>query len=398
MKCSVLSSKQLGNMNKIMLIATLLILNSCATSKVVISTKSELDKKLQGVLDYKRLTGFSVSIFTKDSVIYQKAFGYSDWELKTSYSLDTKQIIASISKTTIGVALMKGQELGLFSLDDPINNHLPFKVVNPHYPESIITIRHLAMHTSSIKYSEEMTDTRGNEFPQMSLKEFTQSYLNREGKWYDESNFHKSMPGELGDYTNVGATLAAYLIENKSGMKFSEFSEKYIFESLGMTSTSYFYGSNSDAKYYTYKSQNNFEKIEPLIDGMYPNGSQVTNIVDLTTFCQSIMNNGRYGSKSILTSNSIKEMLTVSKLRSLDEDIYRQGIFWSTMKSPLGIPREMIGHNGGDNGVYSMMYFDQKSGIGYILLSNTGLSDENHVSMVGIYKSLWNYANSKSLY
>ncbi len=381
-------------MNKIyFLLITLLIFSSCNSSKQLIPTTSDLDATLGQVLEHRRITGFAVSVFNKDSILYERAFGYSDWELKRPYSLETKQVIASVSKTSIGVALMKGQELGLFDLDDPIGKHLPFQVMNPHFPDSEITIRQLAMHTSSICYSEMMTDSLGYEYPDMEIKDFIFAHLNEKGKWYSKDNYHKTKPGKLGDYTNVGATLAAYIIEYKSGMKYSDFVSQYIFEPLEMMDSDFFDGNNSDANYYQYISRNHFKKINARKDGMYPNGSQLANIRDLTRFCQMVMNNGKYESSSILSSESVREMLAVSKLKkSMDDEIHKQGIFWSTLKNPLGIPREMIGHNGGDFGVYTMMYFDENSGIGYILLSNTGMDDENHVSFVTIYKSLWNYA------
>ncbi len=385
-------------MKKVLIALLAVLLSTCTSTKQLISTEIELEQRLAGVLDYQRLTGFSVSIFTKDSVIYQNAFGYSNLETKVPYTLDTKQIIASISKTTIAVALMKGQELGWYQLDDPINQHLPFKVVNPHFPELEITIRNLARHTSSIKYSEEMTDHRCYEYPEMGIGEFTRSYLAKEGKWYDDQNFHPTPAGELGDYSNVGATLIAYLIEYKSGMKFSDFAKKYIFEPLAMEETDYFEGNNSDANYYKYLAQNSFELVAARKDGMYPNGSQVSTIKELTRFCQAVMNRGTFQANTILTTRSVDEMLEVSRLRkSMDDEIFRQGILWSTLKNPLGIPREMIGHNGGDVGVYTMMYFDPKTGIGYILLSNTGMAEGNHVSFVSIYKSLWSFSRTRKI-
>lgn len=383
-------------MKKALIALLAVLLSTCTSTKELISTEIELDRTLERILDYKRLTGFTVSVFTKDSVIYQNAFGYSNLETKALYTVNTKQIIASISKTTIAVALMKGQEFGWYQLDDPINQHLPFKVVNPHFPEMEITIRNLARHTSSIKYSEEMTDYRCYEFPEMSIGEFVKSYLVKDGKWYDDQNFHPTQAGKLGDYSNVGATLIAYLIEYKSGMKFSEFAKKYIFEPLAMEQTNYFEGDNSDASYYKYLSQNSFERVPARKDGMYPNGSQITTIKELTRFCQTVMNRGTFQSNTILRANSVDEMLNVTRLKkSVDDEIFRQGILWSTLKSPLGIPREMIGHNGGDVGVYTMMYFDPKTGIGYILLSNTGMAEGNHVSFVSIYKNLWSFSKTK---
>jgi len=368
---------------------------SCSSNKEVIRTESDLDTKLQNVLKYKRVTGFGVSIFTKDEILYQNAFGYSDIDSKSLYTADSKQLIASISKTTIAVALMKAQELNLLSLDDPINNHLPFEVINPYFKNEAITIRHLARHTSSLKYSEKMTDFRAFENPEIGLRSFIEAYVSKDGKWYSPENFHKEKPGVLGDYSNVGASLAAYIVEYKSGMPFSTFTEKYIFKPLDLNNTSF--QGKADVNYYKYLSQDNFEEVEREEgNGLYPAGRLSTNVKELTKFCQMVMGNGVYKQTRVLEETSVAAMLHAQKLKkSLDDEISKQAILWSTMKSPLGIPKEMIGHNGGDYGIYTMMFFDQESGIGYILLANTGLTEENAISMVNIYKNLWLYSKNK---
>ena len=53
----------------------------------------------------------------------------------------TIQNVASVSKTIVGIALLKAQELGKLKLDEPINKYLPFKVFNPKFPNENITIR-----------------------------------------------------------------------------------------------------------------------------------------------------------------------------------------------------------------------------------------------------------------
>ena len=45
---------------------------------------------------------------------------------------------------------MRLAEQRRLGLDDPINKHLPFQVINPHFPTDAITIRHLAVHTSTL--------------------------------------------------------------------------------------------------------------------------------------------------------------------------------------------------------------------------------------------------------
>lgn len=98
--------------------------------------------------------GFAVSVVNEKSTLYQKGFGFSNMQEKKLYTENTLQNIASVSKTFVGIALLKAQELGKLNLDDPVEKYLSFKVVNPHFPQTPITIRQLATHTSSILDNE----------------------------------------------------------------------------------------------------------------------------------------------------------------------------------------------------------------------------------------------------
>ncbi len=44
--------------------------------------------------------------------------------------------------------------------------------------------------------------------------------------------------------------------------------------------------------------------------------------------------------------------------------------------------------NGGDNCINTMMWFDQKTGLGYIFLGNTGQSEFNRVNHIWLFRSL----------
>jgi CubicO group peptidase (beta-lactamase class C family) len=75
-----------------------------------------------------------VAIVNQDGTLYERGFGYSDIESSKKCRDNTIQKIASISKTFIGIALHKAQELGELNLGDPINMHLSCNVNNPYFP------------------------------------------------------------------------------------------------------------------------------------------------------------------------------------------------------------------------------------------------------------------------
>ena len=74
------------------------------------------------------LPGFAVTVVKKGKVDFQEAFGYADIANQVKYTNRTIQPLGSISKTFIGVALMKAIEQGHFTLETPINDILPFPV------------------------------------------------------------------------------------------------------------------------------------------------------------------------------------------------------------------------------------------------------------------------------
>ena len=131
-----------------------LIILSIACVKAPILAQAEhssISTEMTAALAESQLPGLSLAMVSKDAILFQESFGYADLVSKRKYENSAIQNIGSISKTFIGVALMKLVDQGKLKLDDPVNNYLPFEVFNPNHPEVSITIRHLATHTSGIK-------------------------------------------------------------------------------------------------------------------------------------------------------------------------------------------------------------------------------------------------------
>ncbi|MGC1515698.1 MAG: serine hydrolase domain-containing protein, partial [Maribacter sp.] len=189
-----------------------------------------LTKKLDSIRQQGHINGFSVAIVNQNGTLYTHGFGFADVKENEQYTENTLQNIGSISKTFIGVALLKAQELGELNLDDPINKYLPFEVIHPYFPNDPISIRQLATHTSGLKdpsvYEKHGyvlkeakrpgTKVNSNFRPPedlVSMQAFLEAIYHRKGKWYKKSNFLKKKPGETFEYSNLGAGLAAYIIE-----------------------------------------------------------------------------------------------------------------------------------------------------------------------------------------
>ncbi|MFD2917141.1 serine hydrolase domain-containing protein [Psychroserpens luteus] len=338
-----------------------------------------ITKKLTELSDKNSIVGFSVAIVNRDSILYAKGFGYSDKEKKTLYTKNTVQPIASISKTLAGVALMKAQEMGKLNLDDDINEYLPFKIINPYFPNSKITIRNLATHSSGLQdsrnYSKTMIVKDFCSLPKKTRKflsnnwcrkcednkdipmiDFIKNIYSLQGDWYKKKHFLKNPSGTAYKYTNNNTTIAAYIIEQATGEKYNDFIKNNIINPLQMTNSNWvFEESPSDNVSSLYANDISLPEMQ---DITYPDGSFVTNVVDFGNYLSSMIN-GYSGNNNILNSDSYEEMMT----QQIDGE-FESGIFWEVYS-------KWIGHSGEHAGTSTYAYFDKENLVGYILFGNT---------------------------
>jgi len=308
------------------------------------------------------IAGMAVAIVSGDSIIFTQGYGYSNIQTKEPFTPNTVINIASISKTFVGVGLMHLVENGLISLDENVNTFLPFQVLNPHLPESIITPRHLMSHSSGIKDNQEVylpSYHYGGDSP-IPLGEFLADYLSPNGTHYSKNNFTRSKPGGKFVYSNIGAGLAGYIVERVSGKPLNVFTRDVIFKPLGMNNTCWFLSEMDLAKHSRlYESKKNNTLLDNIdLYGLttYPDGGVRTAVADLSYYLLCIMNKGLYKGTRILNEETVIDMLTPDYIDSYTK-------FWR-----IG---DQIGHGGGDPGVSTGMYYVPKEELGIIYFINT---------------------------
>ena len=362
---------------------------------------SNIDEKLNRYYNSDRMAGFAVSVFNADSTIYSKGFGYSDMANEVAYTTQTQQFIASISKTTIGVALMRAEELQLLNIENAINDYLPFEINNPNFPNDKITIKHLATHTSSLDYNETVVESLYTDEPNLNepLEKFMFDYF-QDGE-YGKIPFTDNKPGSNWNYSNIGAALAAYIIERTSGMPFSEFTQTYIFDPIGLKNTFWSLSESDSILNTSYYESEEDSIINVQTSGviLYPCRDIVTNVEDLTRYCQAIMAK----KTDLLELTSFEELLSPqlsNSVTNLEDD--NNGLFFTIDRNNYGITYQLTGMNGGDNCITTMMYFDPKTELGYIFLGNTGWSKRNSSNHIWIYNALvslgYNYSIKNSTF
>jgi CubicO group peptidase (beta-lactamase class C family) len=342
------------------------------------------------------IVGMGSAIIIDKKVAWTKGYGYADKEKNIPFTPSTIMNIASISKTFTGVCIMKAVEEGKVSLDEDVNSYLPFKVINPNYPNDKITLRHLATHTPGLTdrypfYTDSMYFYGGKK-PE-PLGDFLKSYYVEGCKYYSKDNFLEKKPGAYREYSNIGAGLAGYIIELRTGKKLNQYAKENIFKPLNMTNSGWALEEiniNNHAHLYQ-KQGDSIIPVQLYEVTTYPDGGVRTSVNELSKFFISLLNDGEYNSVRILKKEMVEEMLRfqyteLNKPENVLINKINQGIFWATKMNAT-----RIGHNGSDPGVRTFMLSDLTKEIGVILFFNTSLSDEEEGKFFDIYIELYKY-------
>jgi len=359
---------------------------------------TSIDSFIESKMIETGIVGLGATIIIDKKVVWTNGYGYADKENKIPFTPSTIINIASISKTFTGVCIMKAVEDGLVSLDEDIHNYLPFKIINPNFPNEKISLRHLATHTSGLKdrypfYTDSTYNYQGSK-PE-PLGEFLKSYFIKGGKHYSKDNFLNAKPGANRDYSNIGAGLAGYIIELRTGKTLNEYAKEHIFKPLKMRNSGWALNEIDITNHSKlYEKRGDSIKEIPLYEvTTYPDGGIRTSVQELSKFFISLLNEGNYKKTRILKKESVDEMLRFQYTETNKPDNVKlnrvnQGIFWATKLSTT-----RIGHNGSDPGVRTFMLSDLNKEFAVIVFFNTSLDEKGEEIFFNIYEELYKYAN-----
>lgn len=311
--------------------------------------------------------GLAAAIVKNGAVAWSAGFGDADIDAHRPVTPDSVFILASISKTPIAISAMELVENGSLDLDADISIYLPFQVENPNYRGEKITLRMLLTHTSSLLDSNEIDNHLSVGDSPISLRDFMEGYTSPDGAYYRSDNWSSTnAPGTYEEYSNSGASLAAYVVEAISGESYAQYARRTIFTPLGMNNTSYRltdldparlatpYGGSAAAGYTSY-GQYGYPD--------YPDGALRTSVTELARFMMMFMHGGDLDGTRIISAAGAQE-ISRAQNAAIDPD---QGLIWYYIQYE---GRRMIGHNGAYLGTSTDMYFDPTDGVGFIVLTN----------------------------
>lgn len=172
------------------------------------------------------LPGAAVSVIKNGEVFFEGAYGMADLSYDVPILTETVFNIGSVSKQFTVFAILMLEKEGKLSLQDDVRKFIP----ELYDFGSEITLEHLARHTSGLKTVNFLARLVGWRQTDLSTHEQMMELIFRQ-RTLD------FIPGTEYKYSNTGTMLLAEVVARVTGVPFSEYMRKQVFDPLNMTST-----------------------------------------------------------------------------------------------------------------------------------------------------------------
>jgi len=321
----------------------------------------ELEQYIDGVITEQMIAneipGVTISVVKDGELIFSKGYGYADLGSMIPVSPDSTLFrIGSVSKLFVWTSVMQMVEKGELDLNENVNSYLEEFQIPETFVEPI-TLAHLLTHTPGFEEQE------------LGVFVSDSSHMAPLGAYLEEyMPARVRPPGELSSYSNYGTALAAYIVQEKSGMPFHGYVEANILQPLGMHMSSFLQPPPglADLMATGYVVQNGmripqeFEWIQA-----YPAGSMSSTADDMASFMIAHLQNGRYLDQVILGEETAVDMHSLH----FTHDPRVNGWTWGFMQLNMGTD-SLIWHGGDTYVFHSAIFLLPEEGLGVFVAYN----------------------------
>lgn len=178
--------------------------------------------RLDEYLTRAAMFGFAGAVLVaKDgTIVLHRGYGLADRRRGIPITSETVFDIGSITKQFTAAAILKLEEQGRLSVNDPIRHYL--EGVPPD--KAGITIHHLLTHSSGLR------DVFGDDYEVMTRDSLVALALGSDLLWEPSIRYR---------YSNAGYSLLGAIVEKLSGRPYEVFLRDELFEPAGLTQTGY---------------------------------------------------------------------------------------------------------------------------------------------------------------
>ncbi len=311
------------------------------------------------------LASCEVSVFDADGVIYNGYYGYSDIENNIPADSETVYEWGSCSKLLVWASVMQQWEQGKLDLNADIRDYLPENFLTKlQYPDEKITMLNLMSHNAGFQESFYENQEASPDEVYDTLEEAVKAC----------ECYQAYHVGEYTAYSNWGTSLAAYIVEQTSGMDYVTYVNKNIFAPLGMEHTcidpkmadnAWVAEKRHELKCYSrYEDPKHNEDYGECLYGiqLFPAGAATSTLEDFSTFAQAFVTEDC----PLFENDTTREEMFTATSYYGDSDIIKNahGLWTSEYKV------QTLGHGGNTGGCSCNLVFDPESGLGVVVMAN----------------------------
>lgn len=208
----------------ILLTMLVIMLAAFAAAETPTTTTRQLDEMLGLYNKFGQFNG-AVLVARDGHILYEKGFGYANFEWKVPNTPQTRFRVASVTKTFTAALVMQEVERGHIDLDAPITKYVPeFRADTG----ARVTIRQMLSHSSGLpNYTSDPKWMAASKNP-MSNNDFLHAFC------FGDLTFE---PGTSWNYSNCAYYLLGMAVERVSGQSYEQLLSERILKPLGMTNT-----------------------------------------------------------------------------------------------------------------------------------------------------------------
>ena len=323
------------------------------------SLPAAIDEMVEEQLVTSEVAGAVVTVVYDGKVFHKKGYGFKNIENEVRIDADdTLFRPGSVSKLFTWVALMQQIEAGKVDLDADVNDYIDFEIPSNGFEP--IKIRDLFSHSPG------MSDISGFIF-------YDSKELIPYSEWI-KSRVPRRVwaPGVETAYSNFGAALAGYIVEQVSGEPFADYTEKHLFNPLGMTSTTFrepLMGELKENMATGYKVEDGefVAKGPEFLSVVMPAGSNSATGVDMARFMLAMLNGGELDGAEILKESSVDFLQSNSFSNAPHLPGMGHGFLIERDESP-----RLVGHAGNTVDFHSDLVIAPELGFGYFISMSGG--------------------------
>jgi CubicO group peptidase (beta-lactamase class C family) len=284
--------------NVVLALAVVLALSLSASAQAV--DQAALDALMSESMKHWQAPGSAVVVVRGDEVVYLKGFGVKDVNTKQPVTPDTIFAIGSTTKAFVTAAMAILADEGKMNWDDAVRKHLPYFRLSDPLANENVTMRDIVTHRTGLVRHDLLW---------YGAPWSREEIIRRVGFVPLSYGFRTTF-----QYQNIMFLTAGQAVGAASGGSWEEFTQKRIFDPLGMKSANFSALKAEQSPDHASPHSKRSAGIEVVkwrnIDNVGPAGSINASARDLSNWIRLHLNDGVVDGKRLISSENLRETHT----------------------------------------------------------------------------------------